>query len=50
MSGLWWLQPGWTQTRCADCGKKIWPEGDQDHGVCYECLNARYDERDSKEG
>lgn len=38
MSGLWWLQPGWTETLCSRCGKKIWPEGDPDHGVCYGCF------------
>jgi len=35
---LWWLQPGWDQTRCAQCGAKIWPEGDPDWGVCVACF------------
>jgi len=37
---LWWLEPGWTETLCARCGRKIWPEGDPDHGVCYDCYFA----------
>ena len=45
MSELWWLQPGWTETCCADCGAKIWPEGDPDHGVCFSCFGRRYDEQ-----
>lgn len=35
---LWWLQPGWAETRCIKCGAKIWPEGDPDHGVCFTCF------------
>lgn len=38
MSDLWWLQPGWTAARCAQCGEKIWPEGDPDWGVCSRCF------------
>lgn len=38
MSHLWWLKPGWTNTLCANCGRKIWPEGDPDWGYCYECF------------
>lgn len=38
---LWWLQPGWTETRCA-CGQKIWPEGDPDHGLCWQCWNDQW--------
>lgn len=37
---LWWLQPGWTETLCACCGAKIWPEGDPDWGMCYSCFSA----------
>lgn len=37
---LWWLESGWTEARCARCGRKIWPEGDPDHGVCYDCYFA----------
>lgn len=37
MSNLWWLQPGWTDARCACCGNKIWPEGDPDWGLCWPC-------------
>ena len=40
----WWLQPGWTETRCA-CGAKIWPEGDPDWGACYSCFSADLDAR-----
>ena len=43
MGNLWWLEPGWTETLCANCGKKIWPDGDPDHGVCYECFMERYE-------
>jgi hypothetical protein len=35
---LWWLQPGWTQTKCS-CGATIWPEGDPDWGACYSCFS-----------
>lgn len=49
---LWWLQPGWTQTKCA-CGATIWPEGDPDWGACYSCfgedLAAREAEREHYE-
>lgn len=41
---MWWLQPGWTEATCPDCGKKIWPEGDPDWGRCVECFQARLDE------
>lgn len=34
---FWWLQPGWTETACAKCGAKIWPEGDPDWGLCWAC-------------
>lgn len=27
---------------CANCGQKIWPEGDPDHGVCYSCFMEQY--------
>lgn len=37
---LWWMQPGWTDALCGQCGQKIWPEGDPDHGVCYSCFMA----------
>lgn len=36
---LWWLQPGWTETRCS-CGAKIWPDGDPDWGACLACFDA----------
>lgn len=36
---LWWLQPGWTATTCGHCGKTIWPDGDPDWGLCYECFS-----------
>lgn len=37
---LWWLQPGWKDTRCAQCGARIWPEGDPDWGLCAGCFEA----------
>ena len=40
MGSLWWMQPGWRQTRC-HCGTKIWPEGDPDWGECLSCFSAR---------
>ncbi len=43
MSAFWWLQPGWTETLCARCGNKIWPEGDPDHGLCYPCWMAQWE-------
>jgi hypothetical protein len=36
---LWWLQPGWTNTRCA-CGATIYPEGDPDWGSCISCFEV----------
>lgn len=42
---FYWLQPGWTSTRCS-CGKKIWPEGDPDWGMCYECMCASHQQED----
>jgi len=41
---MWWLQPGWTEAICPDCGKKIWPEGDPDWGRCAECFQIRLNE------
>ncbi len=41
---LWWLQPGWTQTRCS-CGATIWPEGDPDWGACYSCFSQQQGEQ-----
>jgi hypothetical protein len=35
---LWWLEPDRTKAVCANCGCTIWPEGDPDHGVCYDCF------------
>lgn len=43
---LWWLQPGWTETRCS-CGAKIWPEGDPDWGACFQCFSAQLAEQHS---
>ena len=44
---LWWLQPGWTQTSCASCGAKIWPEGDPGWGYCYSCFTEQMDQQHS---
>ena len=35
---LYWLEPGWTDALCMECGVKIWPEGDPDWGRCYNCF------------
>jgi hypothetical protein len=45
---LWWLQPGWTQTKCS-CGATIWPEGDPDWGACYSCFSQQQGERDAEQ-
>lgn len=37
---LWWLQEDWNQALCAQCGRQIWPEGDPDWGLCYECFSS----------
>lgn len=42
----WWMQPGWTETRCGHCGAKIWPEGDPDWGLCFSCFNNDLDRRE----
>lgn len=47
--GLWWLQPGWTDTLCANCGAKIWPEGDPDWGQCYSCFSAQLEQQHQRE-
>lgn len=39
---FWWMEPGWRQTRCAKCGADIWPDGDPDWGLCYECFYLKY--------
>jgi hypothetical protein len=41
---LWWLQPGWTEIRCA-CGAVIWPAGDPDWGACVQCFEASWAEQ-----
>lgn len=44
MSDLYWLQPGWTKTRCS-CGANIWDSGgDPDWGQCYECFTHSHQE------
>jgi hypothetical protein len=40
---FWWLQPGWTETCCSQCGAMIWPAGDPDWGVCFDCWTANYE-------
>lgn len=39
MSSFWWIDPVWTSATCSCCGSKIWPEGDPDWGMCYECFS-----------
>lgn len=46
---LWWLQPGWTETRCQCCGGKIWPEGDPDMGVCFSCYQREWNDKAQQE-
>lgn len=46
---FWWLEPGWTETCCANCGAKIWPEGDPDQGVCFSCFQQAWHEQDQQE-
>jgi len=38
---LWWLDPSWKEARCPQCGNKIWPEGDPDWGLCYNCFGEK---------
>lgn len=45
MSSLWWLEPGWKQTTCAQCGGTIWPQGDPDWGLCYGCKMDEHQHR-----
>jgi hypothetical protein len=47
MSNFWWLQPGWTETCCANCGQRIWPEGDPDWGVCYRCFTEQWERQNA---
>jgi recombinational DNA repair protein (RecF pathway) len=46
---LWWLQPGWKQTKCCSCGATIWPEGDPDWGACFACFSASLNRRAAEE-
>lgn len=42
MSGLWWLQPGWSDARCGNCGGHIQRSGgDPDWGLCWPCMQNR---------
>jgi len=50
MSNFWWLEPGWTDTPCAQCGARIWPEGDPDHGLCYQCWQAQWNAEHGQDG
>lgn len=45
---LWWLQPGWTETRCSCCGALIYPEGDPDWGLCWPCMNRQQEEHENE--
>lgn len=42
---LWWLQPGWRETECGQCGRRIWPEGDPDWGLCCDCFTRHLEEQ-----
>ena len=46
---LWWLQEGWTEIPCAQCGSAIWPEGDPDWGLCFTCFGAHLHEQRESE-
>lgn len=46
---LWWMQPGWTSTCCAQCGSTIYPEGDPDWGLCWPCMEQQANERAAEE-
>ena len=50
MTDLWWLRPEWKEAICAQCGTKIWPEGDPDWGLCYACFTEHLNRRDQTEG
>lgn len=45
MSDFYWLREGWTSARCAECGARIWPDGDPDWGFCYPCFSARVERK-----
>lgn len=50
MSNLWWLEPGWTDARCMNCGANIHATGgDPDWGYCYGCFTAQMQERQSSQ-
>lgn len=49
MSGLWWLQPGWGDACCAQCGQNIKATGgDPDWGLCWPCKSAEVNARHSR--
>lgn len=45
----WWLQEGWTSAICPRCGNKIWPEGDPDWGLCFDCFEEELIKRKEEE-
>lgn len=43
MSELWWLQPGWADAKCGNCGAHIQQSGgDPDWGLCWPCMQAAH--------
>lgn len=42
---LWWFDPDWKEACCARCGSRIWPEGDPDWGLCYDCFAEEQESR-----
>ena len=50
MSGLWWLEPGWTDACCMSCGANIHATGgDPDWGYCYGCFTHQLNQQQQNE-
>jgi len=46
---FWWMEPGWKQTTCAKCGAVIWPDGDPDWGLCFDCFSLEHPRKQQEE-
>lgn len=44
---LWWLEPGWGDARCAQCGVNIQStSGDPDWGLCLACMQYSVEQKE----
>lgn len=46
---MWWMEPGWKDARCAQCGTNIASTGgDPDWGLCWPCMQHRTEKREAE--